>query len=61
MEFHSDELVQKAAKEIDESLRVSPLRYTIQHGEQAAAQEYLAPRVGLEPTTNGLTVRRSTN
>lgn len=22
---------------------------------------YMAPRVGLEPTTNGLTVRRSTN
>ncbi|MGO4281536.1 type III restriction-modification system endonuclease [Cupriavidus sp. RAF20_2] len=40
VEFDSDELVQKAIKEIDASLRVTPLQYTIQHGEQAAAVTY---------------------
>ncbi len=40
VEFDSDELVQKAVKEIDTSLRVTPLQYTIQHGEQAAAVTY---------------------
>ncbi len=40
VEFDSDELVQKALKEIDASLRVTPLQYTIQHGEQAAAVTY---------------------
>ncbi|WP_206950782.1 type III restriction-modification system endonuclease [Trinickia acidisoli] len=40
VEFDSDELVQKAVKEIDSSLRVTPLQYTIQHGEQAAAVSY---------------------
>lgn len=40
IEFDSDELVQKAVKEIDASLRVTPLQYTIQHGEQAAAVTY---------------------
>lgn len=40
VEFNSDELVQKAVKEIDASLRVTPLQYTIQHGEQAAAVTY---------------------
>jgi len=38
--FDSDELVQKAVKEIDASLRVTPLQYTIQHGEQAAVATY---------------------
>jgi type III restriction enzyme len=37
VEFDSDELVQKAIKELDAALRVTPLQYTIQHGEQAAA------------------------
>lgn len=40
VEFDSDELVRKAVKEIDASLRVTPLQYTIQHGEQAAAVTY---------------------
>lgn len=40
VEFDSDELVQKAVKEIDVSLRVTPLQYTIQHGEQATAVTY---------------------
>ena len=40
VEFDSDELVQKAVKEIDASLRVTPLQYTIQHGEQAVAVTY---------------------
>ena len=40
VEFDSDELVQKAVKEIDANLRVTPLQYTIQHGEQAAAVTY---------------------
>ncbi len=40
VEFDSDELVQKAVKEIDASLRVTPLQYTIQHGEQATAVSY---------------------
>ncbi|WP_175796097.1 type III restriction-modification system endonuclease [Burkholderia anthina] len=40
VEFDSDELVQKAVKEIDASLRVTPLQYTIQHGEQAASVTY---------------------
>lgn len=38
--FESDKLVQKAVKELDASLRVTPLQYTIQHGEQAAAVTY---------------------
>jgi type III restriction enzyme len=38
--FDSDELVQKAVKELDAALRVTPLQYTIQHGEQAAAVTY---------------------
>jgi type III restriction enzyme len=37
VEFDSDELVQKAVKELDAALRVTPLQYTIQHGEQAAS------------------------
>jgi type III restriction enzyme len=40
VEFDSYELVQKAVKEIDASLHVTPLQYTIQHGEQAAAVTY---------------------
>ncbi|MCA7989003.1 hypothetical protein LGM31_35085 [Burkholderia vietnamiensis] len=40
VEFDSDELVQKAVKEIDAGLRVTPLQYTIQHGEQASAITY---------------------
>ncbi len=40
VEFDSDELVQKAVKELDAALRVTPLQYTIQHGEQAAAVTY---------------------
>jgi type III restriction enzyme len=40
VDFDSDELVQKAVKEIDANLRVTPLQYTIQHGEQAAAVTY---------------------
>ncbi|QXX77914.1 DEAD/DEAH box helicase family protein [Alcaligenes faecalis] len=34
VDFDSDELVQKAVKELDASLRVTPLQYTIQAGEQ---------------------------
>jgi type III restriction enzyme len=40
VDFNSDELVQKAVKTLndkDAGLRVTPLQYTIQHGEQAAA------------------------
>lgn len=40
VEFDSDELVGKAIKAIDANLRVTPLQYTIQHGEQAAAVTY---------------------
>ncbi|MCL2875834.1 MAG: DEAD/DEAH box helicase family protein [Betaproteobacteria bacterium] len=40
VDFDSDELVRKAVKEIDASLRVPPLQYTIQSGEQAAAITY---------------------
>ncbi|CAJ3364385.1 type III restriction enzyme, res subunit [Burkholderia pseudomallei] len=40
VEFNSDELVQKAVKEIDAGLRVTPLQYTIQHVEQASAVTY---------------------
>ena len=40
VEFDSAELVGKAIKAIDASLRVTPLQYTIQHGEQAAAVTY---------------------
>jgi type III restriction enzyme len=40
VDFDSDELVQKAVKELDAALRVTPLQYTIQHGEQAAAVTY---------------------
>ncbi|HEM7878933.1 TPA: DEAD/DEAH box helicase family protein [Burkholderia contaminans] len=46
VEFDSDELVQKAIHEIDASLRVTPLQYTIQHGEQAAAITYDGIRNG---------------
>ena len=34
VDFDSDELVQKAIKELDAALRVTPLQYTIQTGEQ---------------------------
>lgn len=34
VDFDSDELVQKAVRELDASLRVTPLQYTIQTGEQ---------------------------
>ncbi len=43
VDFDHDELVQKAAKILndkDAGLRVTPLQYTIQHGEQAAAVTY---------------------
>ena len=40
VEFDSNELVGKAIKAIDANLRVTPLQYTIQHGEQAAAVTY---------------------
>jgi type III restriction enzyme len=40
VDFDSHELVQKAVKELDAALRVTPLQYTIQHGEQAAAVTY---------------------
>ncbi len=40
VDFDSDELVQKAVKELDAALCVTPLQYTIQHGEQAAAVTY---------------------
>ncbi|EDT05616.1 type III restriction protein res subunit [Burkholderia ambifaria IOP40-10] len=40
VEFNSSELVQKAVKEIDSGLRVTPLQYTIQQGEQASAVTY---------------------
>ncbi|CAB3862949.1 type III restriction-modification system endonuclease [Achromobacter ruhlandii] len=36
VDFDSDELVQKAVKELDAALRVTPLQYTIQAGEQIA-------------------------
>jgi type III restriction enzyme len=43
VEFDSDELVQKtvsALNDKDAGLRVPPLQYTVQHGEQAAAVTY---------------------
>lgn len=43
VDFDSDELVQKAVNTLndkDGGLRVTPLQYTIQHGEQAAAVTY---------------------
>jgi type III restriction enzyme len=40
VEFDSGELVHKAVKELDDALRVPPLQYTIQQGEQAAAVTY---------------------
>ncbi len=43
VDFDSNELVQKAVKTLndkDAGLRVTPLQYTIQHGEQAAAVTY---------------------
>ena len=40
VEFDSEELVTKAASELDKSLRVTPLQYTIQAGEQASQVTY---------------------
>lgn len=43
VDFDSDELVQKAISTLNDEhagLRVTPLQYTIQHGEQAAAVTY---------------------
>ena len=43
VDFDHDELVQKAVKTLndkDAGLRVTPLQYTVQHGEQAAAVTY---------------------
>jgi len=38
--FDSAELVRKAVEELDKSLRVTPLQFTIQHGEQTNAVTY---------------------
>ena len=46
VDFDHDELVQKAVKELDASLRVTPLQYTVQHGEQAAAVTYDGIKAG---------------
>jgi type III restriction enzyme len=46
VDFDSGELVQKAVKELDASLRVTPLQYTIQHGEQASAVTYDGIKAG---------------
>jgi type III restriction enzyme len=40
VDFDSAELVTKAVTELDESLRVTPLQYTVQTGEQAAQATY---------------------
>ena len=40
MQFDSDELVSKAVKALGEHLRVTPLQYTIQRGEQSAQVTY---------------------
>jgi type III restriction enzyme len=40
VDFDSDELVKKAVVELDKSLRVTPLQYTIQTGEQAEQVTY---------------------
>ena len=40
VDFDSAELVTKAVAEVDKSLRVTPLQYTIQTGEQAAQVTY---------------------
>lgn len=40
VDFDSAELVTKAVKELDDCLRVTPLQYTIQVGEQAAQVTY---------------------
>lgn len=40
VDFDSSELVKKAIEELDKSLRVTPLQYTIQTGEQAAQVTY---------------------
>lgn len=37
VEFDSEELIAKAIKTLDSELRVTPLQYTVQRGEQAAA------------------------
>jgi type III restriction enzyme len=37
VEFESDELVRKSVKALDSQLRVTPLQYTVQEGEQIAA------------------------
>ena len=40
VDFDSDELVHKATQELNTALRVTPLQYTIQHGEQKAEATY---------------------
>jgi type III restriction enzyme len=40
VQFDSEELVTKAVKILDENLRVTPLQYTIQRGEQSAQVTY---------------------
>lgn len=40
VQFDSEELVAKAVKTLDEHLRVTPLQYTIQRGEQSAQVTY---------------------
>ncbi|AWB33953.1 type III restriction-modification system endonuclease [Orrella marina] len=46
VDFDSDELVRKAVKELDTSLRVTPLQYTIQRGEQADTVTYDGIKAG---------------
>lgn len=46
VKFDSAELVVKAVKELNEKLRVTPLQYTIQKGEQAELTTYAALKGG---------------
>ncbi len=44
--FETDELVQKCVAAIDRDLKVTPLQYTVQHGEQTDAASYEALKKG---------------
>jgi len=46
VQFDSDELVTKAVKALDDHLRVSPLQYTIQHGQQSSQVTYDGLKAG---------------
>lgn len=61
VEFDSDELVQKAVTTLDDELLVTPLQYTIQHGEQIAQVTYEGIKSGEAFALQGTATEKNTH